>query len=164
VDALIQAKAGINYRTANGASALVLAAELGSGELVNLLLQNKADVDIADAQGATALHWAVQKGDAKTSESLLRASGKLNVSDAKGNTPLLLAVGKGRVQLTAMLLASGHDPDHQNNDGISARELAKRGKLTAISTLIDANEHPTLEAPTYTKLASFDRMQAYTET
>ena len=74
-DNLLQAKAGINYRTANGASALVLAAELGSGEvselhaitslipslqLVNLLLQHKADVDIADAQGATALHWAVQ--------------------------------------------------------------------------------------------------------
>lgn len=66
------------------------------------------------------------------------------------------------MQLAAMLLASGHDPDQQNNDGISARALSEKGNLIAISTLIQASESP-LEPPDYTRLATFERMRDATE-
>merc|ERR1712166_423212 len=140
VEALIEAKAELNRRTANGATALVLAVEAGDVQSVELLLQAQATVSIAYFQGASALHWAAQSGHLIITEDLLRAKADPNVGDSKGNTPLLLAVGKGRTQLTAMLLALGHaDPDVSNSDGVCARALAKRGKLSEISSLIEAN-------------------------
>jgi len=162
VKALVECKADINWPALEtGASALILGAETGEMELVNFLLEAKADLNHSDKQGASALHWAAEGGNLEMCETLLLAKASAGEMDSKGHTPLLLAVGRGRTQLTAMMLAlGGADPEELTKAGMSARELAKIGKLEGISTLLrvskDGNwdEEPTSK---YTKaLATWD--------
>jgi uncharacterized protein len=58
----LDAGASINVRDSRGYTPLMIAAELGFSNIVNLLLTRQAAVDAPSSDGCTALHHAVEKG------------------------------------------------------------------------------------------------------
>ncbi len=70
-----------DLRDGNGDTALMIAAQLGWIEGVQLLVQRRASVDTANARGETALIRAVQNRDAATVRVLLGAGANPNKPD-----------------------------------------------------------------------------------
>jgi hypothetical protein len=76
----MDAGANISSQQADGATALILAAEAGHSELVDLLLLRKADPNVKRKDGVTALMLAAKSQHAEVAVSLLRANANTFVS------------------------------------------------------------------------------------
>lgn len=141
LDALLQtADQDLQQRSADGSTALGLAAFFGHTEAVRRLLD--AGVDIAqvsdDLQHTTALHQAVAHRRADValaiSEQLLAAGAPVNAQQAGGFTPLHQAASRGRESIVDLLLQHGADGSLESDQGWTAADLARqRGhRLTAL--------------------------------
>lgn len=112
-----------------GRTALHYAALDGDVDRVLELIAQGADVNTADqAGGHTALHSAAQGQHAETAQALLSAGAQVDARDRFGKTPLSVALFNVRNrdgEVIRVLLASGADPDLENNHGISPRRLAE---------------------------------------
>jgi ankyrin repeat protein len=130
---LVAAGADINSRVTlgrfTGATALYIAASIGSEELTGILLENGADPDIslsADAGGYNALIAAIDKGFVGVAAALLgeqqpnsasAITSRRYADPNKGavgsasytQSPLLLAVVKGLAAIVSSLLSAGAD-------------------------------------------------------
>jgi uncharacterized protein len=144
---LLAAGADVNDTAAAGATALVMAAHAGFGDLVTLLLDSGADPNAAGA-GHTALHSAVLRGDQKMVKALLAHRANLNVRLAKGTflkrgsrefafdkfligaTPFLLAARLGDVELMRLLATAGADLSIGLDDGRTPLIVAAQGETT----------------------------------
>lgn len=88
---VVDAGADANRCTLAGASALMLAAESGSEEhieILQMLVQSGAGVNHANAWGASALHVAAFRGSTHVAKVLLELGADKALTDAKGKTPL----------------------------------------------------------------------------
>jgi len=103
----------IDYRDANGETALMLAAKSGRIELAGRLLKKGADVNAVSASGDTALHLAAGSGHADVSALLLDNGAKVNAVNTAGSTALIPAAGSGRDEVVSLLLARGADAEKQ---------------------------------------------------
>jgi ankyrin repeat protein len=109
---LLDHGAGVNARTARGATALLYLAGFGGQirfseydthratdtefvEGVRLLLARGATVDAADETGQTALHLAVASRGLPVVAALLDGGARADATDAQGRTPLDVALGRG---------------------------------------------------------------------
>jgi uncharacterized protein len=125
-------------RSADGFTALHLAAFFGKADAARLLLGHGAEVD-ARGEGwmlGTALHSAVSGRHPEVADVLLAAHADPDARQALGWTPLHGAVHNGDVSSTGSLLAAGADPRAVNDEGRSVQELAaERGDGATIALI-----------------------------
>ena len=124
VNRLLEEGADINAQGSNGWSAMTIAAAKGYSDLISLLSANGADINAADVYRWSPLMRAVDNGHFKVVERLL-ALDNLNLAqqDEAGNTALHYAVGHRNVRMAKALLAAGADPDIENLQQQTPREL-----------------------------------------
>jgi uncharacterized protein len=109
---LLEHGAGVNARTARGASPLLYLAGFGGQirfaeydahratdaefvEGIELVLARGAEIDAADESGQTALHLAVAQRGVPVVAHLLARGARTDLADAQGRTALDVALGKG---------------------------------------------------------------------
>ncbi|MET0279611.1 MAG: ankyrin repeat domain-containing protein [Steroidobacteraceae bacterium] len=111
---------------------LLLAAEGGSAESMQLLLAAGADRNVKAADGSTILHAAVAAGHASAVAAALRANPDANVVDDNGRTPLHLLLqnrdnpSSEAGEIMRLLAASGARTDLKNKRGLTAADLLEK--------------------------------------
>lgn len=99
---------------------LVFFADAGNGDQFALSLSGNCEVYVWDHENDSR--------HAKTAQALLLAGAQVDARDRFGKTPLSVALFNVRNrdgEVIRVLLASGADPDLENNHGISPRRLAE---------------------------------------
>jgi len=107
VRTLLKARADVNGRQPDGASALAWAAHWDDGELADVLLRAGVDVNGADDHGVTALALACANGSAAMASRLLAAGANPNAARSTGETPLMTAARTGNIAVVRALIAKG---------------------------------------------------------
>jgi ankyrin repeat protein len=131
---LLAAGAGVNEKSPDGYSVMLLASHSGHGALASFLLEKGADPNAADA-GFTTLHTAVLTGDLDLVKALLGHGANPNARLTKatpirrlgedlalpaplvGATPFFLAAKFADVPMMRLLVAAGADPLLPAKDG-----------------------------------------------
>jgi len=121
----------INTVNAKGQSALSMAVQNNSSEIVALLLEKGADVKIADVDGNTIGYYLIQSFNAKKTSDfaaklkLLEAKGiNLKQPQKNGNTMYHLAVAKNDLDLIKKAKDFGIDVNQKNAEGMTALHKA----------------------------------------
>ena len=107
VRALIDRKADVNARAADGSTALLWAAHWNDLASAELLLRARADANVANDFGMTPLSRACTNGSAFLVDLLLKAGANPNTPIATGETPLMTCAGSGSVEAVRLLIARG---------------------------------------------------------
>jgi ankyrin repeat protein len=109
---LIEAGADVHATNNYGVSAMLLAADIASTELIQLLLKNGVDANTANADGETPLHLVARAGNIEAATLLLKAGAKVDVREKFGDqTPLMWAVVRRHPAMVQFLLDHGADVD-----------------------------------------------------
>jgi len=106
-----------------GQTALMLAADQGHVDTVNLLLQHRASPNLQNRRGGTALMLASFNGHLEVVTELLMAGADVNAKSINGYTALMQAVIKRTetaVQIINSLLYQKADINAQDIDGYTA--------------------------------------------
>lgn len=123
LDAFIAAGFPIDARSESGQTPLMLGAELGRYECVDLLIKNDAQIDLKADDGRTALHFSVRPGSEpalrrKIMRTLLAASANVDAEDNQGKTPLHWTCSLNDDKSTFIFLTAGAkfhlDREHQS--------------------------------------------------
>lgn len=127
VSALLDGGTSVGDRSADGFTALHLAAFFGRPETVEALLSRGADVEAAAANPSKVrpLHSAVAGRSADVVRVLLAAEPDLEAKQEGGFTALMGAAANGLTDLVDLLLAAGADPATTADDGKTAADLAR---------------------------------------
>jgi ankyrin repeat protein len=120
VNALVDAGADVDARTATGVTALMLAAGSSAEHTLEALLSAGADLNARTDSGETALLMAVRHGDASRVHSLLEAGASPDLPDATGTTPLMAAAERSELDKVMYLLDAGAQPATPDNSGKTA--------------------------------------------
>ncbi len=99
VNRLLEAKADVNVKDADGKNPLMIALDEGHQEMVVPLLQNGTDIDAQDNDGVSAIHLAADTGNLAAVRILLQRK------------PLLQKTGESYWNQTPTHLAAEHDYD-----------------------------------------------------
>ncbi len=118
--------ASVDARSADGFTALHVAAYFGRDHAARLLVTHAADVDARGTgwMTGTPLHSAASGRHADVVAVLLEAGADPNARQSGGWTPLHAAAHNGDLASAAMLLASGADPSATNDEGVGVLEMA----------------------------------------
>ena len=115
---------------AGGSTALILAAQAGSGESARLLLAAGADANDAGADGKSALVMAAFSGHTEVATLLLTAGADPNAAGA-GYTALHAAALRGDVALVKALLEKGANPNAVQTKGSPVRRFGSQWSLSS---------------------------------
>jgi len=145
VKELIDSGASTNVQDFLGMTPLLHAANMGQAAIVEILLESNAEPDMSDNAGRTPLMLAAAGGMIGVVEKLLLfkidevvVDCAINQKDRiNGDTALILAAKHNSAEVVTLLLESGADHKIQNNDGLDALKLAKRGKLKAVTPILE---------------------------
>ena len=117
----------INAQNKNGQSALSLAVEGGSSEMVAFLLENKADVKVIDQKGNNLVSYWIdsykpsKKDEFKLKQELLQNAGlDIRTPQKNGNTLYHLAVAKNNLDLVKQISTFGVNINAKNAEGMTA--------------------------------------------
>ena len=102
----------VNWRDANGRTALAAAAARGQFTTLQLLLAAGASAQQVDDGGRSALMLAAADGHNGALQLLLAANAQVNQVDRQGHTALTLAAANGHALSVAMLLSGEADVHH----------------------------------------------------
>lgn len=130
----------VDERSADGFSALHLAAFFGRTDAVRFLLARGADPNLW-ATGdliVQPLHSAVAGGHEEVARLLVDAGAEVGTAQREGYTPLMGAAQNGLATTVALLLARGADPKAYNDDILTAAELADRAGQPEVAATIRA--------------------------
>ena len=120
-----------------GVTPLMLAAQNGHGDVVELLLELGASADIADEENRTALHYAAKSGEPTVVSALLDSGASAATTDAHGQTPLHAAAEAGHAATAKLLIESGADPDAPDDIFASTPlHLAARGNCLCATRVL----------------------------
>jgi ankyrin repeat protein len=117
---------------------LICAAGNGHVEVVRVLLEGGANVERANANQVTALHKAALYGYLEVCRLLLDWGAKVDPVDKWRNTPLHDAVRFGHLLVVKLLVEGGADVSVKDDNGLTARDLARIWKNKAIAELLDS--------------------------
>ena len=113
-------KLEMNTKNEYGYTAVILAAENGHKECVDLLIGNGADLNLSNKFGKTALVMAAENGHYDIVLSLCESeSSDLNRTSKRGVSALMLAAVKGHARIVKCLTDHNADIDVENNDRVS---------------------------------------------
>ncbi|KAJ5801264.1 uncharacterized protein N7518_003332 [Penicillium psychrosexuale] len=143
VERLLAAKADVNTPTAEGRTALQVAAEGGHLKVVDQLLAAKADINTPAGRGRTALQAAAQGGHLEVIEQLLAAKADVNAPAGyyAGRTALQAAAEGGYLQVVERLLAAKADvnaPAGEINGRTALQAAVEGGYLQVVERLLAA--------------------------
>ncbi|CAD8181911.1 unnamed protein product [Paramecium octaurelia] len=94
--------------------------------LSEIIKSNKALVNLRDpVSNAVPLHFSVNSNSLECTSLLLESGALPNVKDKFGNTPLHLAVEKKNIEICKLLCLRGADIDIENEDKLTAKDLAE---------------------------------------
>lgn len=125
----------VEVRTAQGESALMLAALKGNLEVCKKLIARDADVN---KPGWTPLHYAATAAQLDVITLLLEHSAYIDAESPNGSTPLMMAAMYGNVLAVKLLLDAGADANLKNSIGLSAIDFALKADRKDSADLIAA--------------------------
>ncbi|CAH2087931.1 unnamed protein product [Euphydryas editha] len=136
----------VNQVTLENETALLLAAQFGSVEVVAQLTARGADVNIPNLKDESALDLAAQYGRLQTVKHLIRHHPMLvhpykfpNWRVRKfSSTPLHRASMNGHIEVVQVLLEAGIDPNVRTNAGTALHQAACFGKADVVRILLEA--------------------------
>jgi ankyrin repeat protein len=111
VRALLNRKADVNVRSADGSTALLWAAHWNDVSTADLLIRVGANANTSNDFGMTPLSRACTNGSAALVELLLEAGANPNTPIATGETPLMTCASSGSVEAVRMLIGRGAQVD-----------------------------------------------------
>ena len=127
----------VNSRGRDGFTPLHFAAFHGHIGSFDILLEHKAELDLVDDRGRPPLFYAQQTKHIDLALSLVVAGAAVDPV-VVGRTKLFFAaVESNNVQATKMLLEKGANPTLRNREGLSARQIAKRGGMGEMVKVLD---------------------------
>lgn len=138
----------LNETDAQGNTAIMLAAQTGKAEIVNLLIKNKAQLDIQNKKGQTALILAIDHQQTEVAELLIQAGANVLLADANELTPLKLAIAINNPALIQML---GKQDATKNLTVVQQFDLMavciSMGQAQALGALIKIGLNPKIMTP-----------------
>ena len=129
----------VNQLSADGATALGLAAFFSNVETVELLLNNGAHINQTATNPAfpfAALHSAMSAGHRDIVDLLLARGADVNVREGGGLTVLHEAAGLGNLDYIKLLLAKGANPRAKTDDGKLPKDFARERKFPEAADLL----------------------------
>ena len=122
VRALLNGKADVNARSADGSTALLWIAHWNDAATADLLIRAGANANTSNDFGMTPLSRACTNGNAALVDLLLKAGANPNTAIATGETPIMTCAGSGSVDGVRMLIARGANVNakepSQNQDAL----------------------------------------------
>ena len=136
-----------------GDTPLLLSAQYGAGDLVEMLVERGADVDITLPSGATALHYMTNSStlcpDAVI--ALLAVGADPSVADLHtGATPLMYAADAGHLRLCEQLVKHGADAAQTDFQGYDAAGWARSAGHTDCEEFLTSKTTDALSSPVAT--------------
>ncbi|XP_050355250.1 uncharacterized protein LOC126776671 [Nymphalis io] len=136
----------VNHVTLENETALLLAAQFGSVDVVAQLIARGADVSIRNMKDESALDLAAQYGRLPTVKHLIKYHPMLvhpykfpNWRVRKfSSTPLHRASMNGHIEVVQVLLEAGIDPNVRTNAGTPLHQAACFGKANVVRILLEA--------------------------
>ncbi|XP_062512138.1 E3 ubiquitin-protein ligase HACE1-like isoform X2 [Corticium candelabrum] len=149
VELLLSKSADVNKGDRWGWTALMMAADDGSEDIMNIILKTKdIDVKMGDCWGKTAIHHAAMANHVAIVERLLSCSVPVDIIDFRNRTPLWFAVRGGCVSCVDVLLKHGANPRHMRSRGSPLEFAKRRGLIDVIKMMEEAirlRSHPYME-------------------
>jgi ankyrin repeat protein len=164
---LLDSKADVNAKLADGSTALMWASILGQADMVSLLLERGADANAKLADGSTAMDWAAvyERQDVVTLlarhgsavplataaasglknevQRQLDQGADVNAKDARGTTALMTCTRVGDLETTTLLLDRGADVRAKDERGWTAlNESVWNNHLQLATILLDKGADP----------------------
>eukprot|EP00913_Durusdinium_trenchii_P033822 g31661.t1 len=143
---LLAKRADPNHVAKNGASPLLVAAQLGFAkvakelDMVELLLAASAAVNGARSDGATPLILASQAGHSDVVYKLLEMKADVNLGRSDNGQALMFAAQEGHTDVARQLIAANARADAKADSGATALTLAARNRDEAmLRCLLDAD-------------------------
>ena len=96
--------ANVHVRTALGNTPLIVAAEAGFGDIIQLLLDQGADIEAQTSSGKTAVYAAAENGHVDAVRVLMDANCCVSTPTYRNKTPLYAASEQGFVEIVKLLL------------------------------------------------------------
>ena len=124
----------LEARSANGNTALMMAAYKHKREAVDALLASGARVN---QNGWTALHYAASAGDIPVMQAFLARGATVDACAPTNITPLMFAAREGQEEAVRLLLASGADPALKSSHGWTAAQFALAADKPGVAAIID---------------------------
>ncbi|KAL3418519.1 hypothetical protein PVAG01_10235 [Phlyctema vagabunda] len=121
-------------------TALFVAAQNGSVQMVRLLVQFKAcwgNPSKHNYGSDTPLSIAVRQGNEKIVELLLKGIGDISSIDNRGDSLLATAARTGQATIAKLLLASGADVNHRDGCRTVLWEASTNGHAEIVKALLD---------------------------
>ena len=134
VESLLASGVDVNARNDGGATALLMAAAYGNGDIVNRLLAAGADPDVGSHRGDSPLASAIQRGRSDIAVALLKHGANPDVyrnpDDPRFRTGALASAAvRGQTNVVELLLGLGVGVQE---DGLEALNLALWKHLSLI--------------------------------
>ena len=143
---LLKAGADANAARWDGETALMIAANAGSVDVVKQLIARGADVNLAESRkGQTALMWAAAEGHPEVVQVLIDQKADIRAASKSGFTALVFAAIKNDPKSVQELLAAGADANYALPDGTKVLLVAASHKSTlAAGALVDGGADPNV--------------------
>jgi ankyrin repeat protein len=132
----LKANANPEARGTKGATALMLASELGNADIVKLLLGAGANVATTREGGIAAIHHAAAGGQLGTLKLLMASGANVSARTDSGTTPLVAAARGGKLEVLQALLDGGADRREKDNNGITGFMLAAQSSCVECLKLL----------------------------
>lgn len=142
-DYLADEGADMNYKDADGRTALYVVALDNQLDTAESLLLHGADVESADLEGRTPLHVASWQGHADMIRLLIRYGAAVNGMDTECRTALQSASWQGHAKVVSSLLEAGAHVDHTCSQGATALCIAaQEGHVDVVRVLLRYHANP----------------------
>ena len=125
----------LEARSANGNTALMMAAYKHKLDAVNALLAKGAKVN---QSGWTALHYAASAGDLPIMKILLDRDAVVDARAPTNITPLMFAAREGQEGAVKLLLSWGADTGLKSDHGWTAIQFAQAADKPGVAAIITA--------------------------
>ena len=136
----------VAWRSPQGFTPLLAAAQIGHTDICGLLLAHGSDVnEIGPNTKFTALHNAALRGHAALVEALLSWGAAVDPQHHFGGTPLHVACQEGHLPCVLALLKAGASVTLPRPNGLIAIHIAAaRNKVEVVRTLLEHGCHPDM--------------------
>eukprot|EP00227_Mantoniella_beaufortii_P012991 CAMPEP_0197586322 /NCGR_PEP_ID=MMETSP1326-20131121/8320_1 /TAXON_ID=1155430 /ORGANISM="Genus nov. species nov., Strain RCC2288" /LENGTH=177 /DNA_ID=CAMNT_0043150925 /DNA_START=99 /DNA_END=632 /DNA_ORIENTATION=- len=112
----------------SGKTAAMLAASIGSTDVLKAMNRGPSLLDLQSADGGTAAMSAAVHSHAGVLDFLIEKKVDLNAVDEDGWTALMFACSVGSVAAVTALVKAGVNASIKNSDGATAMDLCKANK------------------------------------
>ena len=147
VQALINAKADLNFVDGIGHTPLMRAVELGHARVGEVLLAAKPKLDVPDQDGQTAAMRAVESGNVEMVKQLLKAGADFNRMTEEGISAAILVSqhsDPAYIEIVGLLSAHKVDLNAGNHGGTPLLYALELEKPTMLEALLKAGANPDL--------------------